>query len=62
MSIVETRDGGFRTLFNYIQGSNVQKQQISMTTPVFMQQNENANKMMSFVMPASMSLEQVPLP
>jgi hypothetical protein len=23
MSIVETRDGGFRTLFNYIQGSNV---------------------------------------
>ena len=65
MTIIETLDkegrgNGFRKLFKFITGTNENKQKISMTTPVYMHQNEGHEKMMAFVMPASMSIDQVP--
>lgn len=42
------QNGSFMKLFRYIQGANVGKEQISMTTPVLMEQGS-----MSFVLPES---------
>ena len=44
----------FMRLFKFIGGTNESKQKISMTTPVFMEGEQNN---MAFVMPANMSLE-----
>ena len=62
MNIVET-SGSFPQLFRFITGSNEQKQNISMTTPVYMQpKTRDGNQKMAFVMPATMTAEQVPKP
>merc|ERR1712127_778745 len=54
-------NNSFRKLFKYITGRNEQKQNIAMTTPVFMQGSAET-KTMAFVMPASMKVDQAPAP
>ena len=63
------RDGSFMKLFRFISGANESEQKISMTTPVFMQQNSpesgdkaDAEVQMSFVMPKEVAVEGVPSP
>ena len=57
------RDGSFMKLFRYISGANESDQKISMTTPVFME-NDNADSevQMGFVMPKEVAVEGVPTP
>ena len=54
-------DGSFRRLFGFITGKSEAKQNIAMTTPVFMSGNET-NTTMAFVMPAKMKSGTVPQP
>ena len=69
MNIVETKQNrvgqeasnGFRSLFNYITGQNERRQNIAMTTPVYMQ-TSTEERTMAFVMPANMKMEEVPMP
>jgi DNA gyrase inhibitor GyrI len=57
------RDGSFMKLFGYISGANEAKQKISMTTPVFMQQDDAASKsQMGFVMPKEVAVAGAPTP
>ncbi len=57
------RDGSFMKLFRYISGANESDQKISMTTPVFME-NDNADSevQMGFVMPKEVAVAGVPAP
>ncbi|WP_419195096.1 SOUL family heme-binding protein [Novipirellula herctigrandis] len=57
------RDGSFMRLFRYISGANESEQKISMTTPVFME-NDKADSavQMGFVMPKKVAVEGVPSP
>ncbi len=57
------RDGSFMKLFRYISGANQSDKKISMTTPVFME-NDKADSavQMGFVMPKDIALEGVPAP
>ena len=48
----------FGKLFRYISGYNEKNQKISMTTPVYMKE-ENEKSMMEFVLPSKFSLENV---
>ena len=54
-------DGSFMRLFRYISGANDAAQEVAMTTPVFMQPNEDemAGKM-GFVIPSKIAPDQVP--
>lgn len=52
-------NGSFGRLFRYISGSNDAAQKIPMTAPVFMDARGSDGKM-SFVMPATMSLDKTP--
>jgi len=65
LQLVETStnqgNGGFMRLFRYIDQGNSKTEKIAMTTPVFMQKIEG-NEIMSFVLPASMSRNNVPEP
>jgi hypothetical protein len=57
------RDGSFMKLFGYISGSNEAKQKISMTTPVFMENDTADSKgQMGFVMPKQVAVKGVPAP
>lgn len=57
------RDGSFMKLFRYISGANKSEQKISMTTPVFMEQDTaEAEVQMGFVMPKDVAAGGVPLP
>ena len=51
----------FAKLFRYISGYNEKNQKISMTTPVYMKQ-ENEKSMMEFVLPSKFNLENVSQP
>ncbi len=51
----------FGKLFRYISGYNEKNQKISMTTPVYMKE-ENEKSMMEFVLPSKFSLENVSQP
>tara|TARA_B100000963_G_scaffold115363_1_gene100475 strand:+ start:2819 stop:3445 length:627 start_codon:yes stop_codon:yes gene_type:complete len=51
----------FGKLFRYISGYNEKNQKISMTTPVYMKQ-EDEKSMMEFVLPSKFSLENVSQP
>ncbi|MEO8269568.1 MAG: heme-binding protein [Aureliella sp.] len=57
------RDGSFMKLFRYISGANESDKKISMTTPVFMENDkvESAVKM-GFVMPKDVTIKGVPAP
>jgi hypothetical protein len=57
------RDGSFMRLFRYISGANEAEQKISMTTPVFME-NDGADEsvQMGFVMPQEVAASGVPSP
>jgi len=57
------RDGSFMKLFRYISGANESDKKISMTTPVFME-NDKADSavQMGFVMPKDIAIEGVPAP
>lgn len=69
LASVETRDtswrgeanGNFRRLAGYIFGNNKEDKQIAMTAPVHMEKSGTGSRM-SFVMPASMSMEELPHP
>jgi len=69
LTIVETQmsQGGsgssdsFQSLFRFITGANDAKQEIPMTTPVFML-SANSDATMAFVMPAKMKAREVPRP
>ncbi|MFK8111586.1 MAG: heme-binding protein [Rubripirellula sp.] len=57
------RDGSFMKLFRYISGANESDQKISMTTPVFMENDKaDAEVQMGFVMPKDVAVEGVPMP
>lgn len=56
-------DGSFMRLFRYISGANEPKQEIAMTTPVFMQrQSEDKDGSMSFVIPKNVVGQGTPQP
>jgi hypothetical protein len=57
------RDGSFMKLFRYISGANESDKKISMTTPVFME-NDKADSavQMGFVLPKDIALAGVPAP
>lgn len=54
-------NNNFRRLANFIFGGNTEAKQIAMTAPVHMESNDKGS-VMSFVMPADMSLESLPQP
>lgn len=57
------RDGSFMKLFRYISGANASDQKISMTTPVFMENDKTQSEVqMGFVMPKEIAVKGVPTP
>ena len=56
------RDGSFMKLFRYISGENESEQKISMTTPVFMENDADASVQMGFVIPKDVAIRGVPKP
>jgi len=57
------RDGSFMKLFRYISGANESDKKISMTTPVFMENDKEASAVqMGFVMPKNIAVGGVPAP
>jgi len=57
----EASGSGFRKLAGYIFGGNQTSKQISMTSPVHMEINQNKSTM-SFVMPSQLNENTLPLP
>lgn len=60
-SYKELSNVGFQKLAHYIFGGNEGKQNIDMTSPVYMDINDTVSSM-SFVMPAQFSIENLPKP
>lgn len=57
------RDGSFMKLFRYISGANESDKKISMTTPVFMENDKQESAVqMGFVMPKDIAVDGVPAP
>jgi hypothetical protein len=57
------RDGSFMKLFRYISGANESDKKISMTTPVFMENDKAESAVqMGFVMPKDIAVGGVPAP
>lgn len=62
MSGLEAQNSPFSRLFDYISGQNSKTQEIPMTAPVFMDQGQAQSETMSFVMPASFTMDDTPQP
>ena len=64
MEDMDKRNQSFRELFRYISGKNEGKQKIAMTSPVFMENGDNAGEAgrMSFMIPAKVSEKGAPAP
>lgn len=64
MEDMEKRDESFRKLFKYISGENEQNKKIKMTSPVFMDNADEAKKggTMSFMIPAKVAEKGSPEP
>ncbi len=54
-------DGSFMRLFRFIGGANTEKQEIAMTTPVFMS-GESSSRTIAFVLPEKMKPDAAPKP
>lgn len=52
----------FRPLVNYISGSNQSRQKIAMTAPVIQESASAREHLVSFVLPAGMNPDEVPVP
>lgn len=52
----------FSKLFDYISGENKATQEIAMTAPVFMDQEDTQSETMSFVLPEDFTYETAPRP
>jgi hypothetical protein len=52
----------FRPLFNYISGDNADSAKIAMTAPVFLGHISDKRHLVSFVLPQSAGLDQIPNP
>jgi hypothetical protein len=50
----------FNPLFQFISGSNSTQKKIAMTAPVFQEERESGKHLVSFVMPSSMTMTDVP--
>ncbi len=56
-------DGSFGRLFQYISGSNEEKQKVAMTTPVFMEpETQDSQGQMGFVIPKKVASGNIPQP
>ncbi len=61
-------DGSFNRLFQYISGENTDRQKVAMTTPVFMEPENQESKnrkpegQMGFVIPKQVAQESIPNP
>ena len=55
------QDSGFRKLFNYISGSNINSEKISMTIPTI-QSNDNGKEVMQFFLPSNFTKINAPKP
>ena len=64
MVFVETAESqdAFNKLFGYISGENESEMKIPMTAPVYSYWNESAVEIMAFVMPAALTIDEVPQP
>jgi len=59
----QSKDGSFMRLFRYIDGENEQNQQVAMTTPVFLEpENEDSPGKMGFVLPKNVAENGAPIP
>jgi SOUL heme-binding protein len=50
----------FRPLFQFISGDNSTQQKIAMTAPVLQEESTSGQHLVSFVMPSSMTIDDVP--
>lgn len=62
MESLDQDSSPFRKLFGYITGDNEVAQDIPMTAPVFMDQEDGKTEAMSFVLPVAMTMEDAPVP
>ena len=60
-TITSNQGGSFRKLFNYISGSNENKEEISMTTPVT-QIEKKGSMTMQFYLPSKFNKDNIPSP
>ena len=58
----DTANGAFRILFDYIQGKNRTNSKIQMTTPVSQTKSEKSRWRISFFMPSSINIKNMPSP